>query len=308
MDPLASPRRTRHDANGQWLSERISGRPVHLYYDHPMISGGQLRGKVSPLTASVAMPDGKKHTFVKVGTTERWLVSMITGNTNYRHGLFGVCPLFDSLHALVGKGAEGQGRTIKGRMPRPSIGPRDDDAPEDPDPMDEIQCIDCRGGGGRGVKRHRLHDPSGVRPQRNPHKGDVIEFEMPKRCPEEDPGCTDMERIWIYMQDKRSIWIHSDNLQWAVSYLRCQYWLKGVPMVADSDPGPGAGSDPAPPTPLDSDLDLGSSPGPPSDSQCLGPHTPGRGGGGNSDADSGSECLGPHTFARGGGDNVSHAD
>ena len=130
----------------------------------------------------------------------------------------------------------------------------------------------------------------GVRPYRNPHKGDVVEFEVPKRCPEEDPDCTEKERIRLYTQDKRSIWLHAENLQWAVSYLQCQRWLKGGPMVAGSDPGPGAGPNPAPPTPLDSDPDLGSSPGPPSDSQCLGMHTLDRGGGGNnSNADSDSQ-------------------
>ena len=337
MNLLAPPRavvasglHVGQDASGLWLSQRYGGRRVELYFDHPMVSGGHLRGKVSPNSASVAMPDGTKLTFLKVGTTERWLISMTTGTANYRGGLYGPRSLFDLLHGLVEKGADGQGRLIKGRMPRPSTGPCDDDAPDEPDPMDEIQCIDLgRGGGGRAMKRPRVQDPGGVRPHRNPHKGDVVEFEVPKRCPEEDPDCTEKERIRLYIQDKRSIWLHADNLQWAVSYLQCQHWLKGVPLVAGCDPGPGAGPDPAPPTPLDSDLDLGSSPGVDrqerkrrrgasdrggggnnynADSQSLGMRTPDRGGGGNNNDNADSQSLGMHTPDRGGGGNNSDGD
>ena len=95
MNLLAPPRavvasglHVGQDASGLWLSQRYGGRRVELYFDHPMVSGGHLRGKLSPNSASVAMPDGTKLTFLKVGTTERWLLMMTTGSAHYRGGLF----------------------------------------------------------------------------------------------------------------------------------------------------------------------------------------------------------------------------
>ena len=271
------------ESDERWLSQRLRGRAVKLHYDHPLVNGGLLYKKMPVASVSVSMPGGKKETFVRVGTAERWLIIMTTGKSMYRGQTFGRSSLLDLLHELVRAATNGQGRLIRGRMPLPSTGPCDDAAPDEPDPMDEIRAIDTgRGGGRRGVKRPHvlIEDPRDFRPYRNPRRGDVVEFDVPVRCPEEDPRCTEMEHVKIYIQDKRSTWLHADNLAWAVTYLRCQHFLKGVPLVDGSDPGP---SDvlppPAAPTPLDDDN--GSSHGPPDDSQCLDTPTLGRGGGDN---------------------------
>ena len=205
---------------------------------------------------------------------------MTTGKSTYRGGTFGRASLFDLLHRLVCAAVNGQGRVIKGRGSRPSTIPPSIPAIDEPDPMDEIRTIDTgRGGGRRGVKRPHalLEDPRDFRPYRNPRRGDVVEFVVPTRCPEEDPRCTDMEHVQIYIQDRRSTWLHADNLEWAVTYLRVQNFLKGVPLVHGSDPGPGdVLSSPAPPTVLEDDID--SPRGPPEDSQSLDSPTLGRGG------------------------------
>ena len=203
------------ESDERWLSQRLRGRAVKLHYDHPFVNGGLLYKKMPVASVSVSMPGGKKETFVRVGTAERWLIIMTTGQSVYRSGTFGRSSLLDQLHDLVRRASAGEGRLIKGRMPRASTGPCDDPAPDEPDPMDEIRAIDTgRGGGRRGVKRPHvlIEDPRDFRPYRNPRRGDVVEFDVPVRCPEEDPRCTEMEHVKIYIQDKRSTWLHADNL------------------------------------------------------------------------------------------------
>ena len=276
----------------RWPSQRLKGRTAKLHYDQPLFISELLHKKMPVSSVSVSMPGGTKDTFVRVGTGERWLMIATTGKSMYKGGTYGRSSLLNLLHRLVHAASEGQGRLIRGQMSRRSTEPCNDAEPEEPDPMDEIRAIDTgRGGGRRGVKRPHvlIEDPRDLRPCRNPRRGDVVEFDVPVRCPEEDPRCTEMEHVKIYIQDKRSTWLHADNLAWAVAYLRCQHFLKGVPLVDGSDPGPGGAlPHPTPPTPLDADID--SPRGPPDDSQF--PATPFRGGGDNGcDVDISSPTL-----------------
>ena len=44
--------------------------------------------------------------------------------------------------------------------------------------------------------------------------------------------------VTLHIKDRRSIWLSSDDVGWAVRYLWIQYQLRGVPEVADDDEGP----------------------------------------------------------------------
>ena len=61
---------------------------------------------------------------------------------------------------------------------------------------------------------------------------------MPVRCPEEDPGCRDFREVRLYVKDRNTIWLHIDDVEWAVRFLFMQSHLKGVPLVTDDSPGP----------------------------------------------------------------------
>ena len=84
---------------------------------------------------------------------------------------------------------------------------------------------------GRGQKRTRYY--------KNPRKKTILTVEKPVRCPQEDPACTDMRRIRLYVEDRKQIWLDLADVEWAVRYLFVQNHLKGVPLIPDDSVGPG---------------------------------------------------------------------
>ena len=70
---------------------------------------------------------------------------------------------------------------------------------------------------------------------------------MPLHAPEEKPNSTEKTKIQLYVKDRKQIWLHLDNVKWAVRYLYAQNFLKGVPMVDPASRGPGADQPPAEP-------------------------------------------------------------
>ena len=77
----------------------------------------------------------------------------------------------------------------------------------------------------RGQKRKRS--------SRNPARDSIATFDMPVRCPEEDPHCTDVRQIRLYVVDRSVVWLHMNDLEWAMRYLYVQNLLKRVPLVPD---------------------------------------------------------------------------
>ena len=71
---------------------------------------------------------------------------------------------------------------------------------------------------------------------------EVISVIMPERCPEEDDTGTQVRRVRLFIVDRQQIWLHMDDVEWAVKYLYVQNHLKGVPLVDDDSIGlePGA--------------------------------------------------------------------
>ena len=55
---------------------------------------------------------------------------------------------------------------------------------------------------------------------------------MPAQCPEENPNCTEVRKIRLYIEDRQQIWLDLEDVVWAVRYLYIQNLLNGGP--ADS--------------------------------------------------------------------------
>merc|ERR1712187_227081 len=72
----------------------------------------------------------------------------------------------------------------------------------------------------------------------NHARNTTISVAMPARCPEEDPGSTQVRSIRLYIENRKTIWLHIDDVEWAVRYLFVQNHLQGVPLVSDESPGP----------------------------------------------------------------------
>ena len=83
---------------------------------------------------------------------------------------------------------------------------------------------------GRGQKRPRYY--------KNHASKTIVTVDMPVRCPEEDPTGTERRKIKMYVEDRKSIWLHIKDVEWAVRYLYVQNQLKGVPLIADDSTGP----------------------------------------------------------------------
>ena len=72
----------------------------------------------------------------------------------------------------------------------------------------------------------------------NMAKHNIVTVNVPRDPPEIAPNCTQMRPIKLFIQDRKTLWLHVDDVAWAVEYLFAQVRFKGVPMVDDNDPGP----------------------------------------------------------------------
>jgi len=69
-------------------------------------------------------------------------------------------------------------------------------------------------------------------------RNSIATFDMPARCPEEDPDCTEVRQTRLYVVDRITVWLHIDDVDWAVRYLWVHNHLKGVPLVPEDSAGP----------------------------------------------------------------------
>ena len=69
---------------------------------------------------------------------------------------------------------------------------------------------------------------------------------------ETHPNSIETRLVRLYAVSKREIWMHIDDVNWAVKYLYAQHMLKGVAAVSPDDVGPsGAAAVPEESTPPD---------------------------------------------------------
>ena len=141
----------------------------------------------------------------------------------YSAGMFGRTSLLNVLHDKVHTLCDGE---VSSSSPKAS---------DEHDPMMDVQQDQADSGcspkiKSQGQKRMRYFH--------NLARDSIATFDMPVRCPEEDPHCTDVRRIRLYVESRKEVWLHLDDVEWAVRYLFAQNLLKGVPLRPDDSTGP----------------------------------------------------------------------
>ena len=195
---------------------------MKFHFDKVHISGGHT---TKPLLATVMSYDdasrGTTITCVKLASTEAWLLAATTGSTKAVGSPFGRTTLLGRLREQLRQFYD---------TPLAPITTEDNQAG---DPMDDIlegaassPRVTTPQGQQRGRKR-ATHSPNAV-----------LTVSMPVRCPEEDPKCTELREVRLYVKDRDTIFLHIDDVEWAVRFLFMQSQLKGVPLVQDDSIGP----------------------------------------------------------------------
>ena len=199
-------------------------KPVEFEFGQVHVRGGHY-GKFTPITTKTVrcQESSVEERFVKLALSDQWLIGATTGSTKYTASSFGRTSLLQDLRAHVERLCDGEEAEAQ------------EDA--DYDPMAEIEQND-----GGPVDRTKVEGVSGVKRTRyykNHVKNTVVTVNMPMRCPEQDPNCTDIRRIRLFIEDRRQLWLHITDVPWALQYLYVQNVLKGVPMVHPDSAGPG---------------------------------------------------------------------
>ena len=83
-------------------------------------------------------------------------------------------------------------------------------------------------------QRVKAKDAKRARYFQNVCKGKIVEIEMPDRAPES--GVNNGNRlVRIFCEDRKTIWLCSEDANWAVAYLRDQLMHKGLAPYAGDD-------------------------------------------------------------------------
>lgn len=202
-------------------------KPVKFSFGQIHFSGGFV-GKPIPVNSrTVSDESGHSNmTFVKMACSETWLLLATTGHKRHNAGSFGRTSLLEDLRDKVQKYCDGE---VSSSSAVPV-------AIEEYDPMMEVEqdredseLSPCKIKS-QGYKRMRYY--------KNSARQSVATIDMPARCPEEDPDCTEVRQIKLHVVDRKTIWLHMDDVEWAVRYLYVQNLLKGVPLVPEDSAGP----------------------------------------------------------------------
>ena len=207
-------------------------KPVEFEFGQVHVRGGHY-GKFTPITTKTVrcQESSVEERFVKLALSDQWLIGATTGTTKYTASSFGRTSLLQDLRAHVEKLCDGE------EASESPDGQEVEVQEEDYDPMAEIEQNDgahadrTKVEGVQGVKRNRYY--------KNHVKNTVVTVNMPMRCPEQDPTCQDVRRIKLFIEDRKQIWLHINDVPWAVQYLYVQNLLKGVPIVHPDSAGPG---------------------------------------------------------------------
>ena len=196
-------------------------KDITFQYGNIHTKGGLLK-KAMPMVTRKA--PGNATLFVKMATTEHWLMAETTGQQKRGMHTFGSSGLLETLRSYVEKACNGDVATT------PTIA---EDG--DYDPMNEVECDvaddqAAEGTRGRGDKRARYH--------KNSVKGHILDLDIQKDPPEVFKDCREKRSIQLLIEDRRQVWLRLEDVPWAVKYLYIQHLLKGVPLVAPDSQGP----------------------------------------------------------------------
>ncbi len=201
-------------------------RPVKFAFSQIHISGGHGAKPIPVTSKSVPETSGSNTTFVKMASNEVWLVFATTGQTKYTAGSFGRTSLLEELRDKVQQICDGEMSSSSGVAI----------ARDDYDPMMEVE--EEQGQDNIAPSKTKCQGQKRQRYYRNHARDSTVTVEMPVKCPEEDPKCKEVRKIRLYIADRKTIWLHIDDVEWAVRYLYVQNFLKGVPLVPDDSNGP----------------------------------------------------------------------
>ena len=163
---------------------------------------------------------------------ECWLCKAVTGVTTSSHTSIGRTTLIEDLLKLVVRASDGEIPTNDDAV----VTADDDD--HGADPMDDIDIEAAPiEEAGRGRKRTR-----GQLKKTNAARGKLLTVELPATCPELDPKSTEKRNVTLLIQDRKTVWLLLEDVDWAVKYMYAQNLLKGVASVSPEDEGPQAES------------------------------------------------------------------
>ena len=207
--------------------------PLKIKYDTVLVSGGNHNGFLATEVRKVGVGAEEK-TFLKISHKEPWLVAGAAGSRHVSEGMTRRTSLVDELKRKLEMACDGcPTAAVTANLDRNDALSDDDDL----FPDTSAPRVSIAGTRGRGQKRNRFFH--------NHCKYKVIHIEMSAIAPEKDPTCKAKRIVSLYCEDRRHLWLNVNDAEWAMEYLYHQLKSKGVPAVADNDPGPG-GSHPPP--------------------------------------------------------------
>ena len=189
------------------------------------VTGGFLR-KPLPVQVKVDIgSDGKNWQFIKMASTEYWLTTATCGPSTRNKLEFGRTSLINTLRQRIQRLCDGIDEID-----------HTDRSLDIDDPMDELELDE----------KHVAPTPAllpsdtrgRVRYYQNKCKHAMVTVNLPSRPPELEPNCTSMRAVRLFIEDRQQVWLHVDDVAWAVEYLFHQVRNKGVSAVPANDPGP----------------------------------------------------------------------
>ena len=200
-------------------------KPVKIEFGQVHIAGGYMAKAQPVVSKSIEGSDRKQHIFVKMASSEYWLIAATCGGTRDGNRVgFARTSLLCILREHMLRVSDGTD-AIENKAILDA---------DDYDPMDEINRATEQNSG------HTLMaDKQGrTRYYVNKAKNCIVTVNVQSRPREIDPTCTQMRAVKLYIVDRKTVWLSLDDVAWAVKYLFDQFRLKGVPVVDDDDAGP----------------------------------------------------------------------
>jgi len=64
-------------------------------------------------------------------------------------------------------------------------------------------------------------------------KNVLLRLKMPREAPEKNPACAETYEVRVWLANQMAVWIHVEDLPWAVAFMHDQYTMGGVSAVVD---------------------------------------------------------------------------
>ena len=195
-----------------------------------------LMDKPLPLETIKPPNAAKSEIYVKMQLRSAWLLKAVTGYMNPNQGSIYRTTLIRDLRDIVE-------RTCNGEIPcedESAVAGENDDEEEN-DPMNQIDpgvAVETPTKTNR-CKRKRGENSSKQPTRRHTAKNKIVVTELPLVPPEVDPNTEAHRKVRLYIVDRRQVYLHMQDVDWAVKYLYAQNLLKGVEHVPGDSAGPG---------------------------------------------------------------------